>query len=72
MDLTPDPAEPPLPRWAGKADLAAHLGVSTKTVERMVADGQLTRYTVRGVSRYDLNQADALFLANAETHVRAG
>lgn len=67
MDLPTQPPEPPLPRWATREEAAAHLGVHITTLIRMVNRGELTRYTVGGVSRYNLNDIDALFLANADT-----
>ena len=40
--------------------VAAHLGVTTRTVRDMTSDGRLTGYRLnKGFVRYDLNEVDA-------------
>jgi excisionase family DNA binding protein len=42
----PAPAGPYAdPQWATRDEVAARLGVSLKTIDRMVADGRLTKRT---------------------------
>jgi excisionase family DNA binding protein len=46
-------------RWVTIQDVAEHLGVTTKTVRTMIADGRLRAYR-NGVSviRLDMNEVD--------------
>lgn len=53
----PDPAPR---RWGSIHDVAMYLGVTTRTVRQMVADGRLTGYRNGGrLVRIDLNEVDA-------------
>lgn len=58
-------------RWATKEEVAEHIRVSVKTVQRMTARGELTAHSVGPrLIRYDLNEIDAtLTPANAESVV---
>lgn len=48
-------------RWATKEEVAEHLRVSVKTVQRMTSRGQLTAYSVGPrLLRYDLSEVDQL------------
>lgn len=69
MDLPTQPE--PLPRWADRTEVAAYLGISTRTVNRLAASGQITAHPVGQITRYNLNEIDALFL-NAAADSRAG
>ncbi|MGO1226702.1 MAG: helix-turn-helix transcriptional regulator [Brachybacterium sp.] len=52
-----------LPRWATVEGVADHLGMSTVTVRRMIAAGDLTGYRVgKRAIRIDLNEVDALLV----------
>jgi excisionase family DNA binding protein len=47
-------------RWAAINDVAEHLGVSTRTIHQMLADGRLVGYrNGRRFIRLDLNEVDA-------------
>lgn len=47
-------------RYAKLADAAEYLGVTTRTVRQMIADGRLTGYRCgRRLVRVDLNEIDA-------------
>ncbi|OJZ75813.1 DNA-binding protein [Mycobacterium paraffinicum] len=47
-------------RWVSIADTAEHLGITTKTVRQMIADGRLTAYrSGPRLIRLDLNEVDA-------------
>ncbi len=46
--------------WVTQAYVANHLGVSTRTVRDMTADGRLTGYRLgKRFVRYDLSEIDA-------------
>ena len=47
-----------------KQQAADTLAVSTRTIERMVSAGQLTRIKVRGAVRFRLDHIDTLTLPN--------
>jgi hypothetical protein len=54
----PEP-EAPKRRWVTQSAIAAHLGVTTRTVRDMTADGRLTGYRLnKNFVRYDLNEVD--------------
>ncbi len=54
-DKVPTP-EPSKRRWVTQAYVAAHLGVTTRTVRDMTADGRLVAYRMnQRFVRYDLN-----------------
>ncbi|GAS98830.1 putative phage excisionase [Mycolicibacterium canariasense] len=54
-------------RWGTKSDVAEHLQVSTKTVERMTERGELRAYAVgRRLVRYDMAEVDAMLAADTE------
>jgi excisionase family DNA binding protein len=42
------------------ADVALHLGVSTATVTRLAAAGQLRRIRIGGSTRYDIADVESL------------
>lgn len=49
----------PSPRWATKPQVAEHLQVSTRTVDRMVASGEIVARRVHDrLVRFDLNEID--------------
>jgi hypothetical protein len=49
-------------RWVTQAYVAAHLGVTTRTVRDMTNDGRLRGYRINEkFVRYDLNEVDAAF-----------
>ncbi len=53
-------------RWATKRECAAHLKVTIRTVEHMVADGRLTQYNLGPrIARFDLDEVDAAFQTRA-------
>lgn len=56
-------------RWATKEEVAEHIRVSVKTVQRMTARGELTAHGVGPrLIRYDLNEIDAILTpASQET-----
>lgn len=55
-------------RWGTKGDVAQHLHVSTKTVDRLVARGEIRAYPVGPrLVRFDLAEIDATMTAQ-ETH----
>ncbi|MGB3353293.1 MAG: excisionase family DNA-binding protein [Mycobacterium sp.] len=56
-----DPEAPPTPRrWVTQEQAAEHLGVTTRTIRTMVADGRLTGYRIgNSRTRLDLNEVDA-------------
>ncbi|QRY48126.1 helix-turn-helix domain-containing protein [Mycolicibacterium boenickei] len=46
-------------RWATKEEVANHIRVSVKTIQRMTARGELTAHRVGPrLIRYDLNEVD--------------
>ncbi|MEZ0357345.1 helix-turn-helix transcriptional regulator [Mycobacterium sp. SA01] len=47
--------------WVTQNDVANHLGVTTRAVRLMVAEGRLTQYNLPGsrTARFDLNEVDA-------------
>ena len=46
--------------WVTQAYVANHLGVTTRTVRDMTADGRITGYRIgERFVRYDLNEIDA-------------
>lgn len=52
------------PRWATKEEVAEHLRVSIKTVQRMTTRGELTAYSLGPrLIRYDLREIDAMLSA---------
>jgi excisionase family DNA binding protein len=54
-------------RWATIKQTAEHLGVTTRTVRQMTADGRLVRYTLGArVIRYDLREVDAALVAGGD------
>lgn len=54
-------------RWATKEEVAEHLRVSVKTVQRMTGRGELTAHNVGPrLVRYDLNELDEML--TQETH----
>ncbi|WP_232491053.1 helix-turn-helix domain-containing protein [Mycobacterium dioxanotrophicus] len=59
-------------RWATKEEVAEHIRVSVKTVQRMTARGELTAHNVGPrLIRYDLNEIDAMLTpTNPESAVR--
>lgn len=53
-------------RWVTKAEVAQHLHVSSRTVERMVDRGELTTYIVsERLVRFDLDEVDAMISGTA-------
>jgi excisionase family DNA binding protein len=47
-------------RWASIQESAEHLGVTTRTIRQMIADGRLRGYRAGGrLVRLDLNEVDA-------------
>ena len=55
------------PRWATKEEVAEHLRVSVKTVQRMTSRGELTAHSVGPrLLRYDLCEIDAMLTATAQ------
>lgn len=51
----------PVRRWASLTLGAEHIGVSDKTMRRMIASGRITGYRVGPrLIRVDLNELDAL------------
>jgi excisionase family DNA binding protein len=56
----PNPDENSARRWASVKDTAAYIGVTTRTMRQMVADGRLTQYRLGPrIVRFDLNEVDA-------------
>jgi excisionase family DNA binding protein len=58
-------ASPDLPgcRWATTKETAEYLGVTTRTLALMVADGRLRKYYLGSrIIRFDLNQVDAALI----------
>ena len=56
----PDQANISVRRWASVKDTAAHLGVTTRAIRLMVADGRLTQYNLGPrLVRFDLTEVDA-------------
>lgn len=54
-------------RWATKEEVAQHLRVSTKTVQRMTERGELTAHPVGPrLIRYDLTQIDSMITTSQE------
>lgn len=54
-------------RWATKEEVAEHLRVSTKTVQRMTERGELTAHPVGPrLIRYDLSEIDTMLSAAAQ------
>lgn len=52
--------ENPQPRWASLAEASEHLGVSQKTLRRMISSGTVTGYRVGPrLLRVDLRELDA-------------
>jgi len=52
--------EAPKRNWVTQAFVANHLGVTTRTVRDMTADGRLVGYRLnQKFVRYDLNEVDA-------------
>lgn len=46
-------------RWMGRAAAAAYLGVGPSTVDRLVKDGKIHKYSARGMPpRYDRHELD--------------
>ena len=55
-------------KWGDKHDVAKHLGVSPRTVERMGERGEIRAYTVgQRLIRYDLAEIDEMIAANSTT-----
>ena len=53
--------EPATRRWASLIEAAAHIGVSEKTIRRMISDGEITGYRMGPrLIRVDLHELDAL------------
>ncbi|AYJ05187.1 DNA binding domain, excisionase family [Mycobacterium avium subsp. avium] len=51
---------PPARRWASMKDAAEYLGVSTRTIRQMIADGKFRGYRANArLFRVDLNEVDA-------------
>lgn len=46
------------PRWANDKAAAEHLGVARATIHDYVRRGIVTRHTIAGTARYDLNELD--------------
>jgi excisionase family DNA binding protein len=48
-------------RWASPTAAAEYLGVTTRTIRQMIADGRLTGYRAGArIVRLDLNEIDAI------------
>lgn len=48
-------------RWASLPDAATYLGVSQKTLRRMIQDGTITGYRINSrLIRLDLNELDTV------------
>lgn len=58
-------------RWASADTAAKHMGSSRKTVDRMCADGKLTRYKIGGRVLIDLDELDALITESQPTRTRS-
>lgn len=46
--------------YGSKREVAARLGISTKTVDRRLTDGTLTRHRIGGLVRISWAEVDAL------------
>lgn len=60
----------PIRRWGGLTLAAEYIGVSEKTIRRMIAEGQITGYRMgKRLIRVDLDELDALMrpIPNAKT-----
>lgn len=55
-------------RWLSARAAADYLDCDPSTIDRLARGGQLTRYRVGGMTRFDLHQIDALVLSGAGTH----
>jgi excisionase family DNA binding protein len=59
-------------RWASLTLGAEHIGVSDKTMRRMIASGQITGYRVGPrLVRVDLNELDALLADQTKDDLKA-
>ena len=47
------------PRWATKSEAARYARCSTRTIDRRIASGEITGYTVGSRVVVDLNEIDA-------------
>lgn len=53
-------------RWATKEEVAQHLRVSVKTVQRMTARGELTAHNIGPrLIRYDLTEIDQMLVGSS-------
>ena len=58
------PARPAEPRWLTREEAAALIGVTPRTIDVMVADGRITKYTLgRRIVRFRLTEVEAAFTA---------
>ncbi len=60
----------PIRRWGGLTLAAKYIGVSEKTIRRMIAEGQITGYRMgKRLIRVDLDELDELMrpIPNAKT-----
>lgn len=63
--------EAPRRRWVTQSYVAAHLGVTQRTVRDMTADGRLVGYRLNPrFVRYDLNEVDAAMTPFGGGHAR--
>lgn len=61
----------PPARWADRDAACEYLGVTGMTLWRYVRDGILTRHTIGGIARYDLNEVDAVLRGDTTTRAQA-
>jgi hypothetical protein len=60
----PDRADHPSPRWASIKDTAAYIGVTTRAIRLMVADGRLTQYALSPrIVRLNLDEVDKALIS---------
>lgn len=64
--ITATPATPAESPWMTKAEAAAYMRVDTRTIDRWVRDGKLTRHRVSGIQSVRFARADLEGLLTAE------